>query len=143
MLTRNRIIVIVVCCLAPWSALAAYGGDTPGYAEAIATPAPAASDIYASMPDYMPCGDACGWAYPPRPTPWYYWWQTYHGRGIHYAYLPPVPGWYYFRPYSLGQLRTQQRAVQDWGGDPRNPYSNVEFQSVYPRFENRPIPAHQ
>ena len=88
--------------------------------------------------DDMPSGAPCGAAYPPRPTPWYYWWLPYHGRGQHYAYLPPIPGWYYFRPYSLEQLQAQQRAVSGWGGDPRNPYSNREFQHVYLRLEGRP-----
>jgi hypothetical protein len=138
--TRN--ILILSCCLL-LSLAASARGSAPGYAEVVATPAASSPDIYSPVSDDSPSGESCGSQYPPRPTPWYYWWLSYHGRGGHYAYLPPVPGWYYFRPYSLEQQRAQQRAVQVWGGDPRNPYSNVEFQQVYPRVEGRPAPAYR
>jgi hypothetical protein len=137
-------LLILACCLAPSSVLAQPQAG-PGYAEAIPTPAPEASS-----PAPIPCNtasydaaDGGGAAYPPRPTPWYYWWLAYHGRGQHYAYLPPLPGPYYFRPYSVTQLRMQQKAAIDWGADPRNPYSNRMFQSIYPRKEPRAIISDQ
>jgi hypothetical protein len=59
----------------------------------------------------------------PQPLTWWCWWNNCNGRGQHYAYLPPLPGWYYYRPYSVGQLRAQQEIAQRWGADPRNPYA--------------------
>jgi hypothetical protein len=119
----TRDLVIVACCLTPSSVLAAVGSFPEG-AEVVSTPAPYAQ-ASAPMSGEMAC-DASG---TPPTTPWYYWWSSWHwfdrghDRGQHYAYLPPLPGWYYFRPYSVGQLRAQQEAVMKWGGDPRNPYA--------------------
>jgi hypothetical protein len=93
-------------------------------AETIGTPAP-----YQQSSNAAPCDMGCEAPGTPPTTPWYYWWSSWHwfdrdhDRGQHYAYLPPLPGWYYFRPYSVSQLRAQQEAVQQWGGDPRNPYA--------------------
>ena len=49
----------------------------------------------------------------------------------HYAYYPPMHGYYYFRPYHHSHVPTQQLLVTQWGGDPRNPYSNQVFQAIY------------
>jgi hypothetical protein len=51
-------------------------------------------------------------------------------------YAPPVPGTYYFRPYSVIGLRDQQADVMLWGGDPRAPYANEVFQRVYSELGN-------
>jgi hypothetical protein len=123
---------ILLCCLAPSSVLAA-SGVAPGYAETIPTPMPEGQ-----MATTVSGGEVeSGSAYPPRALPWYYWWLAYHGRGQHYAYLPPLPGSYYLRPYSLSQLEVQQKGVLEWGGDPRNPYSNVEFRRVNQKQSRR------
>lgn len=122
MWTRN--LLILACCLASSGAKAAFGGVPEG-AEVIPAPSPISSPQMA-MP--MSDGTTCGVPGTPSTSPWYYWWDTWHwfdtchDRGQHYTYLPPLPGWYYFRPYSVGQLRAQQEAVIQWGGDPRNPY---------------------
>ena len=57
----------------------------------------------------------------------------------HYPYAPPSSGTYYFRPYSVTGLRLQQQAVRQWGGDPRNPYSNELFERVYRELEAEEI----
>jgi len=49
----------------------------------------------------------------------------------HTPYYPPAHGNYYFRPYSVAQLASQQEFVMSWGGDPRDPYKNEIFQRVY------------
>jgi hypothetical protein len=92
-------------------------------AEVVGSPAPCMQGC--------PTGGDMGCEAPctPPTTPWYYWWSSWHwfdrchDRGQHYAYLPPLPGWYYFRPYSVSQLRAQQEAAMQWGGDPHNPYA--------------------
>jgi hypothetical protein len=120
--TRN--VLILACWLVPSSVLAAVG-NVPEGAEMIPTPAPSFSPQMSAPPA---CDMVCDASGTPPTRPWYYWWDTWHwfdrchDRGQHYAYLPPLPGWYYFRPYSVGQLRAQQEAVMQWGGDPRNPY---------------------
>ena len=40
-------------------------------------------------------------------------------------------GYYYFRPYHHSHIARHQTLVAGWGGDPRNPYSNAIFQTVY------------
>ncbi|MGC3966114.1 MAG: hypothetical protein QM775_01705 [Pirellulales bacterium] len=40
-------------------------------------------------------------------------------------------GYYYFRPYHVMHVFSQQELATRWGGDPRNPYDNTMFQSVY------------
>jgi hypothetical protein len=64
-------------------------------------------------------------------SPWWCWWIKPSERLPHFAYAPPVPGTYYFRPYSVIQLREQQAMAAVWGIDPRTPYSNDIFQRVY------------
>ena len=131
MWTRN--VLILAGCLVPSSVLAVQG-SAPGYAEVIPTPA-------SSSPQTAAFVERCVAPCPPRTAPWYYWWLSYRGRGQHYAYPPPLPGWYYFRPYSVGQLRAQQEMVLEWGGDARDPYSNSVFQQVYPKYKAPPVPA--
>ena len=43
----------------------------------------------------------------------------------------PLGGSYYFRPYNYGQIYTQQDAVRLWGEDPKLPYANRMFESLY------------
>lgn len=119
----TRKMVMVACCLVLSSSFAA-----GGYPDAEVVPAPAGT--YAGSPAAIaPCATSCATPVGQPTEPWYYWWTTWHwfdrctDRGQHYAYMPPLPGWYYFRPYSVGQLRSQQEAVIGWGGDPRNPYA--------------------
>lgn len=94
----------------------------------------------------QPCGpvadgrkDACPG--PEFTRPWWSWWKTPCDRVPHNAYPPVVPGSYYFRPYSVIQLRENQADVMLWGGDPRNPYSNELFQRVYNETGNSSPPA--
>ena len=122
----TRAILIGACCLTALNVLAAPGKTAEG-AEVIETPAPYQQQpMAAPMSGNMACEPP---ASSPPTYPWYYWWSTWHwfdrmnDHGQHYAYLPPLPGWYYFRPYSVAQLRAQQEAVMRWGGDPRNPYA--------------------
>lgn len=107
--------MILVLCLAASRMAAAEPVDSaPAGGEVVPAPAPIASECDG---DY---GDANG--LPQRTRPWWYWFHAFRGRQQHYPTPSPVPGSYYFRPYSLVQLRAQQEAVQAWGGDPRNPY---------------------
>jgi hypothetical protein len=53
----------------------------------------------------------------------------------HHAYDSPMRGYYYFRPYNMVHVAQQQQAVMQWGGDPRNPYSNKVFEQVFEEFE--------
>ena len=123
---RTRNLAFLICCLATSNALAA-SGIVPEGAELVPTPAAGSSNMQACP---IPVGSQpCETPATPPTAPWYYWWSSWHwfdnchDRGQHYPYLPPLPGWYYFRPYSVGQLRAQQEAVMQWGGDPRNPYA--------------------
>ena len=124
----TRTIIIVSGCLIATSVLAAPSMAAEGV-EMIPTPAPYQQYQPQAMPDTLPRDMGYESQGSPPTHPWYYWWSTWHwfdrcnDRGQHYAYLPPLPGWYYFRPYSVAQLRAQQEAVIRWGGDPRNPYA--------------------
>ncbi len=140
---RTRATIMTACCLALLSLSARRGIGQD--AEVIGTPSPYQQASPASMP-YNATGDlgtGCESSCTPPTTPWYYWWSTwhwfdrYHDRGQHYAYQPPLPGWYYFRPYSVSQLRAQQEAAMQWGGDPRNPYAVGNL----PAPETAPRPA--
>ncbi len=57
---------------------------------------------------------------PQRGLPVWYWFHAYRGRQQHYPPASPIPGNYYFKPYSLVQLRAQQEMIRKLGGDPRN-----------------------
>jgi hypothetical protein len=123
---RTRNLVCLICCLAASNVFAG-SGFVPEGAEVVPTPA-----VNSPSPQACPTPTGmqpCETPSTPPSAPWYYWWSSWrwfdncHDRGQHYPYLPPLPGWYYFRPYSVGQLRAQQEAVMQWGGDPRNPYA--------------------
>ena len=75
---------------------------------------------------------------PDYARPWWKWWACARVRLPHLAYPPPVPGSYYFRPYSVIGLRDNQADALLWGGDPRDPYSNDLFQRVYSEIGNGP-----
>ncbi|MCA9176309.1 MAG: hypothetical protein KDB14_17605 [Planctomycetales bacterium] len=49
----------------------------------------------------------------------------------HHRYSAVDHGNYYFRPYNYRHIRVHQEAVTSWGGDPRNPYSNEIFETIY------------
>jgi hypothetical protein len=68
--------------------------------------------------------------------------NTLQGNGRHnIGNMPPhypydaVRGYYYFHPYNHRHICEHQHAVTQWGGDPRNPYANEIFQSVYAEME--------
>jgi hypothetical protein len=50
---------------------------------------------------------------------------------LHIPYLAEPKFYYYFRPYQWFHIPVQQGDVQAFGGDPRHPYDNRIFQSVY------------
>jgi hypothetical protein len=51
-------------------------------------------------------------------------------------------GYYYFRPYHVMHVFSQQELATRWGGDPRNPYDNTIFQRIYEQMgiEAKPEP---
>jgi len=49
----------------------------------------------------------------------------------HMPHFGTTHGYYYFRPYHVMHVFSQQELVTRWGGDPRNPYDNTMFQNVY------------
>lgn len=53
----------------------------------------------------------------------------------HIAYINPMKSYYYFRPYQAFHVREQQNEVVTYGGDPRDPYANLMFRSIYPELE--------
>jgi hypothetical protein len=53
----------------------------------------------------------------------------------HIAYINPMKSYYYFRPYQAFHVREQQNEVVTYGGDPRAPYANLMFRSIYPELE--------
>jgi hypothetical protein len=121
----TRGILILACAFAASTVWAA-SPEAPGQAEVVSAPSPEsqASPQGASAA----CDTGCDTPGTGPTRPWYFWWSSWcwwdrcHDRGQHYAYQPPLPGWYYFRPYSISQLRAQQQVVMQWGGDPRYPY---------------------
>ena len=52
-------------------------------------------------------------------------------------------GYYYFRPYHVMHVYSQQELATRWGGDPRNPYDNTMFQRIYEQMgiEAKPVTA--
>jgi hypothetical protein len=144
---RKCNVLILACRSTAWSMLA-LAGSLAGGAEVIPTPAPSAGfqqSMAAPGPAMSPTMN-CEIPGTPPTRPWYYWWDSWHwfdrchDRGQHYAYPPPLPGWYYFKPYSVGQLRAQQEMVMRWGGDPRNPYADGVLSQVPQRIRKRPAP---
>ena len=49
----------------------------------------------------------------------------------HMPHFGTTHGYYYFRPYHVMHVFSQQELATRWGGDPRNPYDNTMFQNVY------------
>ena len=49
----------------------------------------------------------------------------------HMPHFGTTHGYYYFRPYHVMHVFSQQELATRWGGDPRNPYDNTMFQTVY------------
>lgn len=136
----TRTIIIVGGCLIATSVFSAPTMAAEGV-ETIPTPAPYQQYRPQPTPSTLPVDMGYESQGSPPTYPWYYWWSSWHwfdrcvDRGQHYAYLPPLPGWYYFRPYSVAQLRAQQEAVIRWGGDPRNPYAP----GILPEPDSKPV----
>jgi hypothetical protein len=60
----------------------------------------------------------------------------------HYGYYPAMHGNYYFIPYNAIKVPFQQAFVARFGGDPRVPYANGVFQTVYAAYRAaHPAPA--
>lgn len=57
----------------------------------------------------------------------------------HVPYLAMPKNYYYFRPYQWFHIPEQQAEVTSYGGDPRHPYANREFQEIYQEFETPPV----
>lgn len=49
----------------------------------------------------------------------------------HTPFFGTTHGYYYFRPYHVMHVFSQQELATRWGGDPRNPYDNTMFQRIY------------
>ncbi|MBA4018544.1 MAG: hypothetical protein C0483_15370 [Pirellula sp.] len=49
----------------------------------------------------------------------------------HMPHFGTTHGYYYFRPYHVMHVFSQQELATRWNGDPRNPYDNTMFQNVY------------
>lgn len=49
----------------------------------------------------------------------------------HMPFFGTTHGYYYFRPYHVMHVFSQQELATRWGGDARNPYDNSMFEKVY------------
>jgi len=49
----------------------------------------------------------------------------------HTPFFGTTHGYYYFRPYHVMHVFSQQELATRWGGDPRNPYDNTMFDRIY------------
>ena len=49
----------------------------------------------------------------------------------HMPHFGTTHGYYYFRPYHVMHVFSQQELATRWGGDARNPYDNTMFQNIY------------
>ena len=49
----------------------------------------------------------------------------------HMPFFGTTHGYYYFRPYHVMHVFSQQELATRWGGDPRNPYDNTMFHRIY------------
>lgn len=59
----------------------------------------------------------------------------------HHYYFAEPKFYYYFRPYNWFHIPVQQDDVRAFGGDPRHPYDNRVFKSVYEQLHfNEPAP---
>jgi hypothetical protein len=62
---------------------------------------------------------------------------------LHFPYIAEPKFYYYFRPYNWFHIPVQQDDVRAFGGDPRHPYDNRIFQSVYEQLDfDPPTPEH-
>ncbi len=52
----------------------------------------------------------------------------------HYAYYPAMHGYYYMHPYHYAQVPQHQAFMARAGVDPRNPYSNDLFRTLYAEY---------
>jgi hypothetical protein len=106
-------------------------GSMEGYTEDFG--GPGCVDCGPSMhyPHYKKLG---WWGMHGLPGPW-------HSPGDmhgHIPYLAMPKNYYYFRPYQWFHIPEQQAEVTSYGGDPRHPYANREFEEVYQEFETPP-----
>lgn len=53
---------------------------------------------------------------------------------MHYPYYPPLHGYYYFHPYHPSHVAAHQAFVARFGVDPRNPYCNDFFRTIYAEY---------
>lgn len=53
---------------------------------------------------------------------------------LHYAYYPPMHGYYYLHPYHHSHIPAHQAIAARLGMDPRNPYSNDFFKLIYAEY---------
>ena len=58
------------------------------------------------------------------------------GMPQHYAYYPPMHGYYYFHPYHYSHVPAHQDFAGRIGIDPRNPYANDFFKTVYAEYRS-------
>ncbi len=64
--------------------------------------------------------------------------RPHHAPGDLHPHTPYVAHpqlYYYFRPYNWYHIPEQQESVMSYGGDPRHPYANHEFQGIYQGLE--------
>jgi hypothetical protein len=59
---------------------------------------------------------------------------VYCGEIQHYNYYPAMHGYYYFAPYNAIKVPFQQAFGGRFGGDPRVPYANGVFRTVYAAY---------
>ena len=53
----------------------------------------------------------------------------------HHGYPPESHGYYYYQPYNYSRVAIKQAFVEQWGGDPRNPYSFELFARLKEELE--------
>ncbi len=144
-------ILLAFCVMSPaaWTGTSLAAEAVPAPAATPANPSSGASAVPAPSPVQGACPyQVAGAPLPggmiqivPGPdyaSPWWKWWACARCRLPHLTYPPPVPGTYYFRPYSVIGLRDNQADVLLWGGDPRDPYANDVFDRVYTEVGSGP-----
>jgi hypothetical protein len=88
----------------------------------------AACGACASCGGFSNCGHLCGLLHHKTP-------------GNFVPHLPncvSTRGYYYFRPYHVMHVYSQQELASRWGGDSRNPYDNSMFEEIYARIGTTP-----
>jgi hypothetical protein len=73
---------------------------------------------------YGPCGHGLFGGYFHSPC----------GMVQHYPYYPPMHGYYYLHPYHYTHVPAHQAFMARAGVDPRNPYSNDLFKTLYAEY---------